>query len=558
MNPMKHLITTRRAQRLSDLAIPVAIISLLVLSLNCEAQWSMDPASPMALCNAANNQTGLKVISDGNNGWYAFWSDARANASRNQLYGQHLDASGHALWTANGMLIMDQPDSSINENVPLLLPDGDILIIYSYNSIVYGGEVIMAMRFSPEALPVWAAPVEVSRGGPSALGTIHTFQQLKAFLSGENVWLAWMYDPAGGNGSYLVERLGLDGTPLFGSPGHGTGVGYGPFSIHDDLAGGFILDWRTSNGSGAPEQAMRIDSTGAPVWPGQLTVSAGTTGLEFAYITAADSAGSYISLMETNYDIAMARYDTAATFLWSPQPYYACNESHVQSTPDILLMDDNFYVAWRDGRPPANNADMYLQKYDMDGNPQWTVDGVEVIAMNTYIPIPTVVAGDEGAVIATFDGISGFVARRVLSDGSLDWPDAVPFVINGNGPFYELRTVYSDGMGGVTAFWQTSDNNLYAAHIDKYGNPGDHIGISEAARVEPLNIYPNPASERITFSIDAEVRSVRVLSMDGQTMIESYIGSEKAQLDIRRLAPGSYFVEALTAKGRMVERFVKQ
>lgn len=555
---MKHLITMRRALELSDLAIPVAIISLLILSLNCTAQWSSDPSAPMALCNAPNNQTGLKVISDGDSGYYAFWCDARVDASLNQLYGQHLDASGNALWTVNGMLIVDQPDSSINENVPLLLPDGDILIVYSYNYFNYVGEVIMAMRFSPEGLPVWAAPVEVSRGGAYAFATIHTFQQLKAFRSGDHVWLAWMYDPAGGNSSYLFERLGLDGTPLFGSPGQGTGLGYGPFSIHDDLAGGFILDWRTSNGSGAPEQAMRIDSTGTPVWAGPLTVSAGTAGLEYAYLTVADSAGSYISIMETNYDIAMARYDTAATFLWSPQPYYACNESHVQSTPDILLMDDNFYVAWRDGRPPANNADMYLQKFDMDGNPLWTADGVEVIAMNTYIPIPTVVAGDEGAVIATFDGNAGFVARRVLSDGSLDWPDAVPFVINGNGPSYELRTVLSDGMGGVTAFWQTPDYNLYAAHIDKYGNPGDHVGIDEADHAQPLNIYPNPASERITFSVDVVIRSVRVLSMDGQTLIASSIGSEKAQLDIRMLAPGSYFVEATTAKGRMIGRFVKQ
>ena len=188
---MKHLITLRRTLHLPDLAIPVAIISLLVLSLNCEAQWSSDPSAPMALCNAANNQTGLKVIGDGNNGWHAFWSDARANASLNQLYGKHLDASGNALWTANGMLIMDQPDSSINENVPLLLPDGDILIVYSYNSINYVGEVIMAMRFSPEGLPVWAAPVEVFRGGAYAFATIHTFQQLKAFRSGDHVWLAW-------------------------------------------------------------------------------------------------------------------------------------------------------------------------------------------------------------------------------------------------------------------------------------------------------------------------------------------------------------------------------
>jgi len=556
---MKHLITMRRTIELSDLAIPVAIISLLVLSLTCSAQWSSDPTAPMALCNAANNQTGLKVISDSDSGYYAFWSDARANASLNQLYGQHLDASGNALWTANGMLIIDQPDSSINENVPLLLPDGDLMIIYSYNSSVYVGEVIMAMRFSPEGLPVWAAPVQISRGGPGPLGTIHNFQQIKCLVSGDNVWLAWAYDPQGGNGYYAVERMDFDGNTQLGSPGLGTGLGFGPFTIHDDLAGGLILDWRTSNGSGAPLKAMRIDSAGAPVWTGQLNVSAGTAGLNFAFATAADSTGSYISIMETNNDLAMARYDTAATFLWAPQPFYACNESHTQSTPDLLLMDDHFYVAWRDSRPPASNADMYLQKFDMDGTPLWTADGVEVIAMNTYIPTPLVVAGDEGAVIATFDGGDGFVAQRASSDGSLDWPAPVPFVMNGNGPFYELRTVLADGMGGVTAFWQTYEKDLYAAHIDKYGNPGDHVGVNEVDRVQSLKIFPNPATDRISLNTEVAMRSVRVLGMDGRTLIApTTFGKAQAQLDVSSLAPGSYFIEATTAEGRMIGRFVKQ
>ena len=168
---MKHLFNMQRNFQLSDLAILVAIIGLLMLSLNCPAQWSSDPSAPLALCNAANNQTALKVISDGDSGYYAFWSDARASATHlSQLYGQHLDASGNALWTANGMLILDQPDSTINENVPLLLPDGDLLIIYSYNSTEYAGEVIMAMRFSSAGVPVWAAPVEISRGGPAGEG----------------------------------------------------------------------------------------------------------------------------------------------------------------------------------------------------------------------------------------------------------------------------------------------------------------------------------------------------------------------------------------------------
>ncbi|MEO8734490.1 MAG: hypothetical protein ABI373_09170, partial [Flavobacteriales bacterium] len=174
----------RRPLQLSDLALPVAVISLWVLSLNCTAQWSADPSAPMVLCNAANNQTGLKVIGDGSGGWYAFWSDARANASLSQLYGQHLDVHGNALWTANGMLIMDQPDSSIYENLPLLLPDGDILISYIYGTTQNQQQVLRTMRLAPDGSEVWAVPVELARQSTGPLGNISIFYGINAFVSG--------------------------------------------------------------------------------------------------------------------------------------------------------------------------------------------------------------------------------------------------------------------------------------------------------------------------------------------------------------------------------------
>ncbi|MEO5584855.1 MAG: hypothetical protein ABIQ75_05320, partial [Flavobacteriales bacterium] len=501
------------------------LTTLLLLSFfHSQAQWSMDPAAPMVLCNAENAQSGLKVISDGSGGWYAFWSDARANASLSQLYGQHLDVHGNALWTANGMLIMDQPDSSIHENLPLLLPNGDILISYIYGTTGNQQQVLRNMRLAPDGSEVWAAPVELTRQSTGPLGNISIFYGINAFVSGNGVWLAWGYVAQGANASYAFERMDLDGTTHFGAPGHGTnGIGWGPFSFRDDLAGGFILDWG-EGGSGGDLKAIRYAPTGTPVWTGPITVSTGTSGLATARATVSDSMGSYVSVFVPTGDLGMAQYDTSGAFIWTP-PRYACTESHDQDKPSIVLENNNLFVAWADNRPPAFNQDMYMQKIDMAGNLLWPAGGVPVIQIGTYIPTPLVVAGDEGAVIATFDGNTGFVARRVLSDGSLDWPAPVPFCSAGFNPAYDRQVVLSDGMGGVTAFWQTlSTSHLYAAHIDKFGNPGDHIGISEIEGAAPLNIYPDPASDQVTISAGEAMRSIQVLGMDGRLLLSSVTG----------------------------------
>ncbi len=543
-------------------AMKQLLTTLLVFSFTLsQAQWSSDPAAPMVLCNAANIQTGLKVISDGSGGWYAFWSDSRANASLSQLYGQHLDAGGNALWSENGLLILDQPDSSIDENLPVLLPNGDIMITYTYGPV---GEVVKVMRLAPDGSTVWAAPVELVHESTGPLGIIGYFYALNAFVSGNGMWIAWAYSPQGGNITYAFERMDLDGTTHFGEPGHGTNnTGWGAFSIRDDLAGGFIMDW-SEGGSFGALKAMRFDPNGFTMWANPLTVSAGTVadGVSNIRSTVSDSMGSYVSVFVPSGDIGMARYDTSGTFIWNPQPQYACNESHGQDEPSIVLEDNDLFVGWADNRPPAGNQDMYMQKIDMNGNLLWAVDGVPVIQFGTYIPTPVVVAGDDGAVFATFDGSwpgTGFVARRVLSDGSLDWAAPVQFCTSDFNPSYYRRTLLPDGVGGVTAFWQTFSNHLYAAHIDKYGNPGVTSGISEVNGAQMLNIYPNPATDRISFNTEVAMRSVRVLGMDGRTLIgPATCGKGQSELDVRSLAPGSYLVEAMNATGRMIGHFIKK
>ena len=89
-------------------AIFFSIISLSILYTQSVAQWTTDPLNPQLVSNVAWNQNGVQQVSDGNGGTFVYWLDSRVNGySDTDIYGQHYNAAGVALWEANGRLIVN-------------------------------------------------------------------------------------------------------------------------------------------------------------------------------------------------------------------------------------------------------------------------------------------------------------------------------------------------------------------------------------------------------------------------------------------------------------------
>lgn len=65
------------------------------------ALWTLNG---VVICNAVNTQNNPRIESDGLNGALIGWTDKR-NATDNNIYAQHINASGTVQWTTNGVLI---------------------------------------------------------------------------------------------------------------------------------------------------------------------------------------------------------------------------------------------------------------------------------------------------------------------------------------------------------------------------------------------------------------------------------------------------------------------
>ncbi len=541
----------------------LSVAALLTLNQVVLAQWSQDPATPLVICDAADDQRLPSAVADGSGGWYTFWSDARNGSTARAIYGQHLNNDGVALWDANGRLLYGPSWTSANEVAAVSMDNGRVMLaVMSKVNNANGADTVRALLIDDQAQPVWSAPTVLSVNGPGIFGNCFGYSAPQGIRSGDGAFFCYIGDSQGSNGFYAMQRVRADGTVAFPVPGMAVpyNAGYGPFQVLPDEAGGMVVGWRCSNGAGTCHRAMRVDSLGAAQWPANLDVSAGGAGLSYAFTMASDGHGGIVSVWEESSDLGMARFDTSGTMLWAPSPLYACTESHAQASPAAVFVDGDLFVAWGDNRPPASNQSLYLQRIDTaSGAAQWDPDGVLAIQENSYIPSASIVASDSGAVIVMMDFNLGtkYSAMRVRNDGTAAWPAPVSFS-TGPQPFYTERVQLPDGNGGVVAFWRSQVGDLYGARIYRNGIYYNDVSVNELMPTAALELFPNPAEEQLTVRSTERVDRVELCTADGRMV---YTGAPRVstfQVPVGTLPAGLYTVRTFAGEGIGVARFIKR
>lgn len=523
---------------------------LLLTSMVSFAQWSTDPASPMSICNAANAQRHLVAVTDADSGYYVVWSDLRNDADRAQLFGQHFDNEGNALWTANGKLLWDQPGRSVNQTSALLMPDGSLVVAFVTGSTIYQGDTTWAMRFDTAGDALWSQP--------SVLSSNNTYQSPKLVASGNCAYLmVYCYNCNAGYGGYRAQRFDMDGATQFDLPGTLVGAGgSGAFEVHPDGAGGILSVVRDGNGAGSPLRAFRYDSLGVGVWSTGVILS-DADGLQYGFSSSMDDMGALTTVWEVGAsDLRMNRIDTLGAPLWTPAVQVACDQPNSQVNMDGLVHDGAYYVSWMDNQ--ADSVGLYVQRYDLaTGDPQWISSGVPAILESVYLPTSRLVPSDSSAVIAIMDmsGPSKYAAMRVRANGTLAWSDVASFA-TAYGPANNERVELSDGNGGAVSFWQSSDDNLYGARIYRTGKPYNDVAIAEAANSRSITAFPNPAQDRIRFSLPGNERflTVELIDMLGRTTIVQGDGRE---ISVEAFSKGYYIARVRTNSSVFTARIVK-
>ncbi len=117
------------------------------------------------------------------------------------------------------------------------------------------------------------------------------------------------------------------------------------------------------------------------------------------------------------------------------------------------------------------------------------------------------------------------------------------------GTFGPVCTIYV----GPNLLPQFPGDNIVPSEV-RLANPDVNFGSDESS----ISVFPNPFSENITVTTDADVQSLSIYNSFGELVRMVEIKNGTAEISLGDLANGIYLIQAKTANGMLTKRVIKQ
>lgn len=269
----------------------------------------------------------------------------------------------------------------------------------------------------------------------------------------------------------------LNGTPLTTMGGDRNSV----IGVSDG-AGGIISTWNDTRFLNSDIFVQRVTSAGVAAWTASGVAVCTAATDQYVSGIASDGAGGVIMAWQDarngTSDIYVQRVNASGVAQWAANGVNICNAANHQSLPRIVADGSGgAIVVWQDLR--TGNYDVYAQRVNASGLPQWTANGVALCtATGDQDQIQMISVGGGGAIVTWRDLRFGssdtdIFAQRVTLAGSTAWAANGSFVC-GALDNQQQPALCADGAGGALFSWADfrsgSNNDIYAERMDTNGN----------------------------------------------------------------------------------------
>ena len=356
----------------------------------------------VALCTVAKDQIGPQLVADGTGGAIVVWEDGRVSGLNTGIFAQRMSAAGVPQWTANGVALCTAPN---NQYLPKVVADGAGGAVVTWTDFRIGGvSDIFVQRVNASGAALWTAN-GVDLSGPAsseyspsiaadgAGGAIVTWQDFRTGLS-----------------DIFAQRVDATGAPQWTADGVAISTtGWDVHAqVVSDGAGGAIVAWSILEPDEDEDEideydhdvyAQRVDAAGAIQWaPGGTALATGM-GNQFATTIIPDGFGGAMVAWEDslatnsiNYDIRAQRVNAAGATQWTAGGVAVSAAVNEQRRP-VMLPDGSggAIVAWEDFRN-GSNMDIFAMQVDADGGVLVTGIGntppASVVTLRSNYPNP--------------------------------------------------------------------------------------------------------------------------------------------------------------------------
>ncbi len=422
--------------------------------------WTADG---VAVCTAAAGQINPQIISDGAGGAIVVWSDSRSGPTDSDIYAQRVDANGNMLWTANGKAISNAPQ---NQEVPNIAPDGSGGAIICWRDFRNGTDLnIYAQHVDTGGNALW------NLNGVSVCSAAGIQFHVHSVSDGAGgAIFAWRDERVPTDVNLYAQRLDSNGVPLWttdGVPFCGA-ADYQDFfgPIISDGYGGAIIAWEDNrDGTNYDIYVQRINSNGSNVWDYNGKIVCSAIYNQYNPLAVSDGAGGVIIAWEDNRgpyysDVYAQRIMVDGNAAWTADGIPISTVEGGDYRYLYKPVSDGAggaIIVWEDYRfMYSPKADVYAQRIDGGGTVRWKIDGALVAAsqMDQYYP-RIALDGDGGAIFVWSEWGNDediFAQRLELNLGN--WGRIEPSIVS-------VQDVAGDQGGKIKVEWSASRLDVF-------------------------------------------------------------------------------------------------
>jgi len=451
------------------------LASLLILILSGSSYsypvsyWTADG---VAVCTVAGEQTFPYTVMVSSSESIIVWADYRSGNW--DIYAQKLYGNGDTQWATNGVTISAYQTS--NQNFPQAVSDGYGGAIVVWEDTRNGIWNLYAQRINANGIPQWTPngiPVAPSSGDQLYYTANQGYPAIVSDGSGGAV-ITWM-DYRSGSYDIMAQKLNGSGVQQWGSSGvivcSAAGDQYYPTLVTDGL-GGAIITWYDARVGNNNVYAQRINSIGNVAWTTNGVPVCAMTGDQAYPSIASDGVGgavfSWQDFRYGNWDIFAQRINGNGAPQWTADGIWVCAAGNPQIYPKIV--SDNLgggVIVWSDNRTGfPGYYDLYVQRVSGSGINLWAVYG-NLIPSSSQQTTPMPVSDGSSGMTLAWNQNSNITAQQVDGNGSNLWGTNGLQVCQAANDQYRQHMAKYGPRGAVVAWsdYRNSDYDIYAQRI---------------------------------------------------------------------------------------------
>jgi len=489
------------------------LVLLLVMFCALSAQWSNDPEMNNRISYLGGDQAIPKTAQfpDGSC-YFGWWSNDTGNYNMRL---QYLDSDGNEVWEQSGMLVSDHTQMSwLTEWDMTVDLEGNAILALNDIRVAEGQLDIIAYKISPEGEFLWGDDgINLSNGGFNAAPVVTVTDNNYCIFAwaDETTTKVMSITPTGElawEQPIILNELDTTNWPQL-LP-----------ATDDGSEGDFLLKYFVNTGPyWSPNRAVymqKYDMNGNPVWDSPAVVSDAygiSAWTQFFSVTPDGSGGAVIAwhddrLSENTSRAYVQHITTDGTAVFEDGILVADHAPDQMYYPSAIYQPETelIYVSWRETDAGQNNAGVFAQKINSDGELLFTNTGVNISPIQstggTLIGIRPF--GEDIVAVYSLYPWGNFsneqiLAERVNPDGDIVWNETL---IISDMQSEKMHTNLADvrwtdeGFAPDDAFvisWGSGQEGIYAQRFNDDGTIGGEpielpAPINLTAEVEIYNV----------------------------------------------------------------------